>query len=358
MGERKNKKLLRSFPGATSNRVFLLLLILLSSVPSVLSAQEDSPASESSDLDELLLAGDPEFLEGLDRLISTTSSVSAVHQILNDYLENPDAGDFVGEISRRKAELYELQGEYEFGRDTLAALGETILFSGPDPLAVDLARLEFELGELGAAEERLGRLTGRQVTRKALREISLLRCRISLAQKHQSSFDSCIATLEREGWRDISLALSLQWARETGDAGEVERVSAALEEEFPLVWESLSAGDGRVSGYPSPARIFSGSEAMPETGPESAVVESPAPAPDPAPDPKPAGVQVGSFRDRENAEYMARDVGELGFSVSIRSREHDGGTYYQVLVAPGEATPQNTVVRLKEHGLEGFLIFD
>ncbi len=354
MGERKKKKLLPFSPGATSRKVFILLLILLSSVPQVLFAQEEPAVSEPADLDELLLAGDPGFLEGLDRLISTTSSVSAVHQILKGYLEHPGAEGFVGEISRRKAELYELQGEYESGRDTLAALGETILFAGPDPLAVDLARLEFEMGELGAAEERLGRLTGRQVTRKTLREISILRCRISLAQKHQSSFDSCIATLNREGWRDISLALSLQWARENGDAAEAERVSAALEEEFPLVWESLTAGDGRVSGYPSPARIFSGSEGRPETDAGPAVVESPAPEPAP----EPAGVQVGSFRDRENAEYMARDVGALGFSVSIRSRERNGGTYYQVLVSPGEATPQNTVVRLKEHGLEGFLVFD
>lgn len=355
MGERKNKRLLPFFPAAISSRAVLFLLILLPLVPSVLRAQEDPAASELSALDELLVSGDPAFLTELDRLISTASSVSAVHQLLGRYLEHPEAGDFVGEISRRKAGLYELEGDYESGRQTLAALQDTTLFEGPEPLAVDLARLEYELGELGSAEERLGRLTGRPVTRRTLREISILRCRISLAQQHESSFESCIATLEGEGWRDVSLALSLQWARENDDEARVEQLSRALREEFPLVWESLTATDGRVSGYPSPALILSGTPEAPapagptgQAEPEAAVAESPAPV----------GVQVGSFRDRENAEYMARDVGELGFSVSIRSRDRNDGTHYQVLVSPGDATPQNTVLRLKEHGLEGFLVFD
>jgi hypothetical protein len=348
VGERKNNRVLPFSLAENRPKRYVLLLILLFSLPSGVIAQEEPPAPQFARLDELLLSGDPGFLTELDRLISTTSSVSAVHQFLDRYLEQAASGDFVGEISRRKALLYELEGEYEAGRNILAPLGETILFEGPEPLAVDLARLEFEMGELGAAEERLGRLTGQQVIRKTLREISILRCRISLAQKHESSFDSCLETLEREGWRDMSLALSLQWAKEKGDAAEVERISAALKEEYPLVWDSLSATDGRVSQYPSPALILSGT-------PEPSV---PAPEPTVAETAEPLGVQVGSFGDRENAEYMARDVGELGFSVSIRSRERNGGTYYQVLVSPGDATPQNTVLRLKEHGLEGFLVFD
>lgn len=340
----------------TNPRVLVLLLTLLVTVSFALFAQNEAPGSELSALDELLASGDRAFLTELDRVISTTLSVSAAQQVLRRYLEHPGAGSFLGEIARRKAELYELGGDFESGRDILRALDDATLYGGAEPLSVDLARLEFEVGDIASAEERLGRMTGRQVTRGTLRQITILRCRISLARNHKSSFDSCIATLEGEGWRDMALALSLQWARAQGDEAEAARLSAALRSEFPLVWQSLTATDSRVSRYPSPALILSGTLDVPEATPEvrtEGAGDTPA-----GQNTAPLGVQVGSFRDRENAEYMARDVGELGFSVSIRSRERNNGTFYQVLVSPGDTTPQNTVVRLKEHGLEGFLVFD
>ena len=353
MGETKNKTRLPLFRGISTK--ILPLLYLFSGLPLFLSAQDDVAVRQAQALDELLRAEDAAFLTELDRLIAGTTSVSGVHQLLGRYLDDTAAGAFHGALSRRKAHLYELQGNFEAGKKTLAALDDEALFGGPDPAAVDLARLEVELGEFASAEARLERLTGRQVTRPTLREITTLRCRISLAKEHRSSFDSCIETLEREGWQDLSLALRLQWARETGDDEEAERITAALKGEFPLMWESLTTTEGRVSRYPSPALLLSGGANLGEG--EPAVSEAVSTPGDEAAS-TPRGVQVGSFRDRENAEYMARDVGELGFDVSIRTREHRGGTFYQVLVSPGEATAQNTVVRLKEHGFEGFLVFD
>ncbi len=354
MGLEKSKRRLPLFRGTRSKILpFLLLLCVLPL--SVLPAQEDASAPQLPTLDDLLRSGDSAFLSEIDRFIAVTNSVSAVHQLLQRYLDDPAASSFVGALSRRKARLYELQGDFEAAKGTLSELEEAILFSGESPLAVDLARLEVELGDFGSAEGRLEKLTGRQVTRRTLREITTLRCRISLAKGHRPSFDSGIETLEREGWRGLALGLSLQWAQSEGDEAEIERIGAVLRAEFPLVWESLTPTDGRVSRYPSPALVLSGGTGS--VTDEPSVSES-VPTPRAAPSSAPIGVQVGSFRDRENAEYMARDVGELGFSVSIRARESGGGTIYQVLVSPGAATPQNTVVRLKEHGLEGFLVFD
>ncbi len=74
-------------------------------------------------------------------------------------------------------------------------------------------------------------------------------------------------------------------------------------------------------------------------------------------------VQVGSFRDPENAEYMRRDMESFGFGTTVATTEVRGSTYYQVLipVTVGEGGDvqeaiQEVVVSLKERGYEGFLV--
>jgi cell division septation protein DedD len=74
-------------------------------------------------------------------------------------------------------------------------------------------------------------------------------------------------------------------------------------------------------------------------------------------------VQVGSFRDRENAQYMRSDMESMGFTAEVRSTELSESTYYQVLIPveaeaeeTGQEAVQRLVVELKERGYEGFLV--
>lgn len=67
------------------------------------------------------------------------------------------------------------------------------------------------------------------------------------------------------------------------------------------------------------------------------------------------GVQTGSFRDEENAFYMKRDLEALGFTVEIVESAEG---FFRVVIPVAEGTSQNTVIRLKEHGYEGFLLFN
>jgi hypothetical protein len=165
--------------------------------------------------------------------------------------------------------------------------------------------------------------------------------------------------------------------------------AAALTARGAGVPESVLLGatdEGTTEYFPSPSRVLGGVafSGIPTVEERSTPVQSgPAPArsteadpggdstastpvdDDPAPEgdaPAVAGIQTGSFRDPENAAYMAQDIRSMGFAAEIRTTESDGATFYKVLVPlPPNSTPgdaQETVVRLKERGVEGFLVFD
>jgi tetratricopeptide (TPR) repeat protein len=116
--------------------------------------------------------------------------------------------------------------------------------------------------------------------------------------------------------------------------------TAAEGEEAP---EGESAADGAATGRDAP-------EAAAETaGTERDEVRN--------------FVQVGSFRDPENAEYMRRDMESFGFGTTVATTEVRGSTYYQVLIPVAveeggdvQEAIQEVVVALKERGYEGFLV--
>lgn len=70
-----------------------------------------------------------------------------------------------------------------------------------------------------------------------------------------------------------------------------------------------------------------------------------------------SGVQVGSFRGEDNARDMRREMERIGFDAEIR--KGPDGRFHRVIIPVAEATEaQELLVRLKEQGFEGFLLFD
>lgn len=73
------------------------------------------------------------------------------------------------------------------------------------------------------------------------------------------------------------------------------------------------------------------------------------------------GVQVGSFRDPENARYMRRDMESLGFDATVEEYQIGEILYHRVLIPipanADDAEVQARVLALKERGIEGMLIF-
>ena len=71
-------------------------------------------------------------------------------------------------------------------------------------------------------------------------------------------------------------------------------------------------------------------------------------------------VQTGSFTVEENAEYMVRDLHRAGYSARIQKRELNGKSFFRVVVEPeggGSAAAQGLLLKLKNAGFEGFLLF-
>jgi cell division septation protein DedD len=70
-------------------------------------------------------------------------------------------------------------------------------------------------------------------------------------------------------------------------------------------------------------------------------------------------VQTGSFRDRENAEYMARDLKAGGFEAEIVEKTIGGILYYRVVIGPLMTVEkaQAVLMKLKDASFEGVLLF-
>lgn len=128
-----------------------------------------------------------------------------------------------------------------------------------------------------------------------------------------------------------------------------ERVptSEAAEEE---VLETTAEADGRAqAGAPTTA------DRSADPAKESVALS------DEEAEPRVIGIQTGSFSDQANASVMRDEILEEGITAELREIELDGRRYYRVVVptegpVPPEAA-QELVVRLKELGVEGFLLF-
>ncbi|GAB4370130.1 MAG: hypothetical protein Kow009_06680 [Spirochaetales bacterium] len=152
-----------------------------------------------------------------------------------------------------------------------------------------------------------------------------------------------------------------------GQKEEQELYRTMLEKQGGLLNHFLSArGNKRIIPMPLPSLFFSGAvplETFPvsETSPEPMQV-SKEQGNETIPSPRITGIQLGSFSHRENAEYLARDVKKLGFpSIVQQSTRKDGSVLYRTIVPVRTESPENSqtlLIRLKEHGYEGFFLFE
>ena len=164
-----------------------------------------------------------------------------------------------------------------------------------------------------------------------------------------------------------------------GEDSTASRTRARLVEAYPDSPEALllrEGGEPPVFAALSPTAIARGGFSV--AGPQAELRAEPPAEPQAEPQAEPPTgtkeappsaadlrtyVQVGSFRDRENAQYMRSDMEAMGFTAEVRSKELSESTYYQVLIPvmpdPDETSReavQQVVVELKERGYEGFLV--
>jgi len=117
--------------------------------------------------------------------------------------------------------------------------------------------------------------------------------------------------------------------------------SRLLPRELPLAQEG---------GEVRPSRDQPESAEQPEAEQEAAAAQPPSPT---------VLVQTGSFQDRENAEYMVRDLETHGFEAGIVEKKIGSTLYYRVVLGPLMTLDQAQAVlmKLKDVGFEGVLLF-
>jgi tetratricopeptide (TPR) repeat protein len=290
--------------------------------------------------------------------------------LLEKYAGLPQARQVQSEILGKTATLYEITGDLVKAQ----TLFEQAYYAYPDeatfPFLFRSARLLFELGEFQKSEDRarvVANLCKNSVTKK--RAAFLLTRILAATGSPEDALRVALRLTEDPSNRTdnesiflfiFSLADGLN--REPEKNLALQRLAA----DYPDSPEfRLARRAGAVKPFPTPSALLnpftapvSRQEAVPQT--PSA---PPAVTPEAAPPPAVTGVQTGSFSVKENADYMMRDLRSMGFAAEIREAAgRTGAPVYKVVIpinrsqSNSEET-QRLLIRLKDKGIEGFLLF-
>lgn len=262
-----------------------------------------------------------------------------------------------------QASLWERMGAFEPAQRAYYLSYQTHPAPSSTPYLLRSACLLFELGELEESEKQT-RLALSQTEKPEDRWEAQFHLARIFAVTHRSSDALTVGKRlleEANSFRKDPHALLYFLYTVTGSLGlknEQEAYRVELEKKGSLLKNFIAPDSkSRITPLPLPSLFFSEatlSAASPAAGMEKGAKAS-------AP-PKPTGVQVGSFSQKENAEYLAKDLRTLGFSVLVKqSQRKDGSLLYRTIVPLPTDLPENqqtVLIKLKEHGFEGFFIFE
>ncbi len=364
-------------------RRFVPAFILFAVTVSTLSADIFSELDENIDT--------PRFSSLLMDAMKNSATIDDVDRLVRDYLPRLPDDNLRLQLLFQAGSRYELAHRYDRAKrlylqtrqiapsDTEVALrlAGVLLEEGAADEAIIVLSNAIHTAESRTLQRRTAFLRSRAYHQNGNIDQAIIHLRSLTAVDHPYS-DSHRQTVEVE-----SFALLAELALLTDQDTLYGEVSSRMKSLFPDSPETMLLEDidsGRITYYPSPARIAAGAgPVMQHTirveEANDAIRDERVVANDQADEtsredsdtlsqemerPRAEGIQTGSFRDRENAEYMALDIEDFGFRTEVREVRIDGNLFYRVIVPlSGEAVdPQNLVVALKERGVEGFLVFD
>jgi cell division septation protein DedD len=339
-----------------------------------LAAEGDAGAAVALYREWLLANGDAqEFAQVLSRAADAASEVNDALRLLAEFAPRVREAAAREALLERQAALLRLSGRIEEALVVQIGLPET-----PSRL-VERAGLCLELGLRGEAEQILQRVR-ESADAEAAAAARVLLARVYLATERAALAEAELRGLLRDQPETQAVPAALlalgETLRECGDDKGAAQALAELKARFPASPESLLAGAPGARHAALPQRLLPPTP-QPQLPAEEATPKLPIPQPPdtaglappplavPAegaaqPEPRKALVQAGSFRDPENAHYLARDLGARGFEARVVEKPLGGIRYYRVVVGP-EQTPQEAqtlILRLKDAGYEGFLLLE
>ncbi len=322
----------------------------------------------------------PQFGSILRRAVTLAPSLRDLETLAGDYLPDVQESRIRGEVFHRIGRAFETSNRFARASEWYAEA----IQADPERLEAlrDHSAVLLELGEYDQAITQLTRVINNAPDRELQRHAGVLRARAFLLKGEENRALTHARSLAGTTAEPETVFLLLEVARAVGDSEleeqTLDRLRRGFEETPERALSELPRLDRSrvptVTHYPAPTRIFGGGAIE---VPRQPIVERTVPVEpvkpveptrgeDPSraePDDRPpvTGIQTGSFRDRENAEYMVRDIEDLGFSAGIRPVQTESGTFYRVVIPVDEdssvADAQEMIVRMKEQGMEGFLLF-
>lgn len=377
--------------GSTPSGVLLLLCILfISSVP--LSFGENSEPENGEPNNSKPENGEPEWStfsakqkgnwlaehredhRFFDRLLDTAEAFedpSRSKQILDRYLPLLDKPEERYEVLLILAQIEESLGNYKDAQSHYQSAAFVRRGERDYRALFHSALLLIEQGEYSLAEVQLTRVRDSTDSEKLMRTAQLNLARLyALTGNHEEAEKAVADIMEDETGPEIyyliyTVSSHLEMDEQARAAGE------RLIKEFPKSPEAQLV-QGLAEEAPSTEKVFgllrgeaaadrreetadSGKAASEETQKETRQEETEA---EPQEIQKARGVQTGSFRDIENADYMAAELEKKGFSAQVEEKTVNGTKYHQVIVpVPEDLRAQDILLRLKEEGFEGYPVY-
>lgn len=352
----------------------LLLILALVTVPAEARAA-DVPGTWEESLTWLKAnQGSSQFGNVLLASVTAAPDLAELERILGDYLPLVRDRQVRARVLHATGQVFETASRFARAAEWYAeAVRED---PGWVTALYDHAVVLLEMGQITEAIPMLTSVINKASDRETQRSAAILRTRAYLMDGNPERALRHARSLTGDVNDARSLFLLYEVARRAGDDSLAEESARQLDEFFSgsPEWNlSRDVPGARITHYPSPTRIL-GLPAVPNLGDRAQLPTVEPREPIPAPPTEPSrrardrdqqqllGIQTGSFRDRENAHYMVRDMGNLGFEAEISPTETDTGTFYRVIIPVGEGDThdkaQELVIRLKEEGVEGFLVFE
>jgi tetratricopeptide (TPR) repeat protein len=310
-------------------------------------------------------------LDLLDNAVDRAPTVSVAIELIREQRELL-TGENAARAAAAEAELHALRGNLEQAAVVYAEAASTAGNRGrAATYRFEEAALRLELGESEAARALAEAAVAGARNPTVQRRAALVGARALAAEgRLEEAFERARALSEAEHAPTLepdTLLFLNRVSRRLDRPDEAERAQRLLAELYPESPElMLLRGGSNVVEMPRPSTVLGfeatsptsvsvpdseheGTSAADRTGDGAGGDEG-----DAGDDPR--GVQVGSFRSTENARDMQRRMGEAGFTAEI-SDSADGSYHRVVVPVDGAREAERLILRLKEQGFEGFLVF-
>ena len=293
--------------------------------------------------------GHQDYMKILHKYIDLEKDIEAIISTLEELVLHHTASPFQSEIFSLLAYYEENAGWLQKAQKHYEIAGMLAGGKGDRRSLLDSIRLLIEMGNYKRAWTQAQGFINVAQKNEMKRHARVLLCTALYAggeyKKAETVFTALTSTGEdREALTSEELYLLIRTAHGTGRTKEAEELRSKLLEKYPESPESLLIQKKLIVQLEAtPLHLFAYAET---DEPQEIAGED-------------VRIQTGLFSRRENAVELQKSLAGKGFTSVITEIKRGGKTFFRVLSEPVSLkASQEYIIRLKEYGFEGFLVFD